>query len=50
VADTWVDAKTARNAGCPFALVEWGFPRPPMLGGIQADLRVERVGELAAAL
>jgi phosphoglycolate phosphatase len=50
VGDTWVDAETARNAGCLFALVEWGFPRPPKLDGIQADLRVERAEELAAAL
>src|SRR5437764_2449789 len=40
--DTWIDAETARNAGCPFALVGWGFPRPPKLDGIQADLKVER--------
>jgi phosphoglycolate phosphatase len=50
VGDTWVDAETARNAGCPFALVEWGFPRPPKLEGIRADFRVERAEELAAAL
>ncbi len=50
VGDTWVDAETARNAGCLFALVEWGFPRPPKLDGIQADLRVERAEELATAL
>jgi phosphoglycolate phosphatase len=50
VGDTWVDAETAHNAGCLFALVEWGFPRPPKLEGIQADLRVERAEELVAAL
>jgi phosphoglycolate phosphatase len=50
VGDTWVDAETARNAGCPFALVEWGFPRPPKLEDVRADLRVERAEELAAAL
>jgi phosphoglycolate phosphatase len=50
VGDTWVDAETARNAGAPFALVEWGFPRPPKLEGIQADLRVKRAEELTAAL
>jgi phosphoglycolate phosphatase len=50
VGDTWVDAETAHNAGCLFALVEWGFPRPPKLDGIQADLRVERAEELVAAL
>jgi phosphoglycolate phosphatase len=50
VGDTWVDAETARNAGCPFALVEWGFPRPPKLEDVRADLRVERAEELAAAI
>jgi phosphoglycolate phosphatase len=50
VGDTWVDAETARNAGCPFALVEWGFPRLPKLEEIQADLRVARAEELVAAL
>lgn len=50
VGDTWVDAETAKNAGCPFALVEWGFPRPPRLNTIEADLRVARAEELVAAL
>jgi len=50
VGDTWIDSETAHNAGCAFALVEWGFPRPPKLDGIRADLRVARAGELAAAL
>jgi phosphoglycolate phosphatase len=50
VGDTWIDAETAHNAGCAFALVEWGFPRPPKLGEVKADLRVARAGELAAAL
>jgi phosphoglycolate phosphatase len=50
VGDTWVDAETARNAGCRFALVEWGFPRPPKLDGIQADLRAADAAELAGAL
>jgi phosphoglycolate phosphatase len=50
VGDTWIDAETAHNAGCAFALVEWGFPRPPKLDGVKADLRVARAGELAAAL
>ena len=50
VGDTWIDAETAHNAGCAFALVEWGFPRPPKLDEVKADLRVERAGELAAAL
>jgi len=47
VGDTWIDAETAANAGCPFALVEWGFPRSP---GVKADLRVARAEELVAAL
>lgn len=50
VGDTWVDAETAQNAGCPFALVEWGFPRPPKLDSVQADLRAARAEELTAAL
>jgi len=50
VGDTWVDAETACNAGCAFALVEWGFPRPEKLEGVQADLRVKTAAELAAAL
>jgi phosphoglycolate phosphatase len=50
VGDTWIDAETAHNAGCAFALVEWGFPRPPKLDGIQADLKVARAAELTAAL
>jgi phosphoglycolate phosphatase len=50
VGDTWVDAETAKNAGSPFALVEWGFPRPPNLNGVRADLRVARAEELTAAL
>lgn len=50
VGDTWVDAETARNAGCPFALVEWGFPRPPRLNAVQADLRAARAEDLVAAL
>jgi phosphoglycolate phosphatase len=47
VGDTRIDAETARNAGCPFALVEWGFPRPP---GVDADLRVARADELITVL
>lgn len=50
VGDTRIDAETARNAGCPFALVEWGFPRPPGIESLQADLRVERAEELVEAL
>jgi phosphoglycolate phosphatase len=50
VGDTWIDAETAHNAGAAFALVEWGFPRPPKLDGVQADFKVARAGELTTAL
>jgi phosphoglycolate phosphatase len=50
VGDTWIDAETAYNAGAAFALVEWGFPRPPKLDGVKADLKVARAEELVAAL
>lgn len=50
VGDTWVDAETAHNAGCAFALVEWGFPRPPKLEDVKADLRVARAEELTRLL
>lgn len=50
VGDTWVDAATAKNAGSPFVLVEWGFPRPPKLGAIDAALRIAHPRELLAAL
>lgn len=50
VGDTWIDAETAEAAGCPFALVEWGFPRLPRLDGVKADLRAARAEDLTAAL
>ena len=50
IGDTWIDAETARNAGCAFALVEWGFPKPSNLDAVKADLRAATAGELAAAL
>jgi phosphoglycolate phosphatase len=50
VGDTWIDAETARNAGCAFALVEWGFPGLSKLDGLKVDLRVGRAEELTAAL
>jgi phosphoglycolate phosphatase len=50
VGDTWVDAETAHNAGCAFALVEWGFPRPDKLDGVVADLKVKTAAALASAL
>jgi phosphoglycolate phosphatase len=50
VGDTRIDAETARNAGSSFALVEWGFPRPPGVETLPADLRVARAEELVNAL
>ncbi len=50
VGDTRIDAETARNAGCSFVLVEWGFPRPPGVDALPADLRIERAEELVSAL
>jgi phosphoglycolate phosphatase len=50
VGDTWIDAATAHNAGSLFALVEWGFPRPPKVEEVKADLRVTTAVELTAAL
>lgn len=50
VGDTWVDAETAKAAGCAFALVDWGFPRPPKLEDVQISLRVKTAEELTAAL
>ncbi|HYE76891.1 MAG TPA: HAD-IA family hydrolase [Thermoanaerobaculia bacterium] len=50
VGDTWVDAVTARNAGCPFGLVEWGFPRTPAPEELQADLRTADPDELRVRL
>ncbi len=50
VGDSWVDAETARNAGCPFVLVEWGFPRQPFPEGLTADARTSDAGELTALL
>jgi phosphoglycolate phosphatase len=50
IGDTWVDAETARAAGCRLALVEWGFPHPPGFAEIPADLRIAHADELAAAL
>ena len=50
VGDTWIDAETAHNAGSAFALVEWGFPRPPQQDGAKPHLTAATVAELAAAL
>jgi len=50
VGDTRIDAETASAAGCPFALVEWGFPRPLGTAGLVTSLRVATAAELTAAL
>jgi phosphoglycolate phosphatase len=50
VGDTRIDAETARAAGCSFALVEWGFPRPPGTDEVSADLRIAEAGELTRSL
>lgn len=50
VGDTRIDAETARQAGCLFALVEWGFPRPADAEALRTDLRVSRAEELVSAL
>jgi phosphoglycolate phosphatase len=50
VGDTWIDAATAEAAGCLFGLVEWGFPRPPAVEGLAADLRAKTPAEVSAAL
>lgn len=50
VGDTRIDAETARAAGCAFALVEWGFPRPPGIEDLPADLKVSEAAELVEAL
>ena len=50
VGDSRVDAETARNAGCAFALVEWGFPRTPGSEAVEADIKVAEPAELVRAL
>jgi phosphoglycolate phosphatase len=50
VGDTRIDAETAYAAGCPFVLVEWGFPRPLGTAGLMTSLRVATAAELTAAL
>ncbi|HWM91337.1 MAG TPA: HAD-IA family hydrolase [Thermoanaerobaculia bacterium] len=50
IGDSRVDAETARNAGCAFALVEWGFPRIPGADGLEADIRAATPEELARKL
>lgn len=50
VGDTRIDAETAKNAGCAFALVEWGFPRPPGVETLEADVKAATPEELARKL
>jgi len=50
IGDTRIDAATAEAAGCGFLLVEWGFPRPPDLAGLRADLRAATPAEVADRL
>jgi len=50
VGDSEIDAATARAAGCRFALVTWGFPRPADQEGINAEVRYATPAALAAAL
>jgi len=50
IGDSRIDAETARNAGCAFALVEWGFQRSPGADGLDADLLVSSPEELVQKL
>jgi phosphoglycolate phosphatase len=50
VGDSRVDAGTARNAGCAFALVEWGFVRAARTDGLDADLIASSPEELVQKL
>lgn len=49
VGDSRIDGETARNAGCAFALVEWGFLSTPK-EGIDADIIVSTPEELVQKL
>ncbi|HYN20928.1 MAG TPA: HAD-IA family hydrolase [Thermoanaerobaculia bacterium] len=50
IGDSHVDVETARNAGCRFALVEWGFSRAPGTDGLDAEIRAATPEELGRAL
>jgi len=50
VGDSGIDEATARAAGGPFALAEWGFPTPEERAAIRADLLVATPGDLETAL
>ena len=49
VGDSRIDCETARNAGCAFALVEWGFLGTPK-ESVEADLVVSTPQELVRKL
>jgi len=49
IGDSHIDCETARNAGCTFALIEWGFLGRPK-EGIDADLIVSTPEELVQKL
>ena len=49
IGDSRIDSETARNAGCAFALVEWGFLHTPR-EGLEADLIVSTPEELVQKL
>ena len=49
IGDSRIDSETARNAGCAFALVEWGFLNPSR-EGMDADLIVSTPDELVRKL
>ncbi len=50
IGDSRIDAETARNAGCAFALVKWGFLGTPGMEGLEADLTVSTPEELVQKL
>jgi phosphoglycolate phosphatase len=50
IGDSRIDAETARNAGCAFALAEWGFPRPPGLEALSAEVTAATPEELVREL
>ena len=49
VGDSRIDAETAAAAGCPFALVSWGFRLQPGSTEVVARWRFSRPAEVAAA-
>lgn len=49
VGDSRIDAETAAAAGCPFALVMWGFPAAPGSDRVTARWRFGQPAEVAMA-